>query len=440
MRITPLHIFLLSTALLSANEALDVLEGKVDANSVVLPPREVPEGEEAENGEERVEDIIYLEPEWAASPLDAIWSRSILYDSSSNPWVQQVAISGYFDFQASFGKAETDASGAIPTRNTDLDGTRTRRARLGARILAFNNTEIEAVGEFAGDSNFRGIERLKAYTQVSDTTGITYGKFHPNFGVESRIEPQLSPYPNRNMLTNMVSPASSLGVSVHHVGEKFDYDVGWFSSDFDPDIPDIEGDGFLNFSISRSFVEKSGDTLSRTRWHADYIHNFDAGRSNPSGYNVAGRRSANGGQLIVQNPAYRHLFSTGFKIDSDRYLMIGDFQLAKGDATVWGMTLGATYWAIPGTLNLVGRYHYAGTDDPGALVAAPGNSGDLLYDSSPFFVGDEYHSFYLGANLHLYKDGFVLQNGLEYSIINDDAGGAFNTEALTWHSGAKISF
>ncbi|QTN31459.1 hypothetical protein HZ994_03650 [Akkermansiaceae bacterium] len=432
------RLLLLTASLASANEALDVLEGKVDANSILLPPRETREGAEA--GEERVENLIYLEPEWAASPLDAIWSRSVLYDSAANPWIQQVAISGYFDFQSGFGSAETDPSGAIPARDTDLDGTRTRRARLGARFRAFNNTEIEAVGEFAGDSDYRGIERLKAYTRFSDTTGVTYGKFRPNFGTESRTEPQLSPYPGRSMLTNLISPASSLGVSFHRAGQNFDYDIGWFSGDFDPNIPSIRGDGFLNLSISRSFVEKSGDTLSKVRWHADYIHNFDAGRSNPMGYEIAGKRSANGNQLIVQNPSYRHLFSTGVRIDSDRHSFIGDFQLARGDTTAWGLTAGATYWAIPGTLNLVGRYHYAGSDDPGALVFAPGNSGDLLYDSSPLFIGNEYHSLYLGANLHLYKDSLVIRNGLEYGIITDDAGAGFNTDSFTWQSGASISF
>ena len=446
MRFFPLHLLLISAPFVSANEALDVLEGKVDANSIILPPREYAPGEEeAEAGEDgKVGNIIYLEPEWAASPLDVIWSRSVLYDSSANPLVQQVALSGYFDFQASFGKAETEGTdGPPPTaaQNTELDGTRTRRARLGARIRAFNNTEIEGVTEFAGDSNYRGVERLKAYSQVTDTTGITFGKFRPNFGVESRIEEQVSPYQRRSMLTNMVAPAATLGASIHHAGEKFDYDIGWFSSDYDPDFGSLGNDGMLNLSISRTFFEKSGDTVYRTRWHADYLHNFDTGRgSNPAGYDVAGRSSANGNQLIVQNPAYRHLFSTGFAIDSERSSFMGDFQLAKGDTTVWGITIGGTYWLVPGTLNLVGRYQYAGTDDPQGILASFGTSGDLRYDASPFFTGDEYHFFYLGMNLHLHKDGFVLQNGVEYSILNDEAGGNFNTEAFTWQSGAKLSF
>lgn len=438
MRFSPLHFLLLAAPFVYANEALDVLEGKIDANSIILPPREIPEGEEAE--QERVENIIYLPPEWAPSPLDAVWSRSVLYDNSANPFIQQFAVAGQYDFSASFGKAETIPSGAIPARNTDLDGTRSRRARLGARILAFNNTEIEAMGEFAGDTQYRGIERLKAYTQVSETTGVTLGKFRPNFGTESRIEPSLSPYPYRGMLTNMVAPPAALGVSIHHAGETLDYDIGWFSSDFDPDLGSMGGDGMLNLSVSRTFVERTGDTLARTKWHVDYLHNFDAGRSNPQGYDLAGRSSANGNQLIVQNPAYRHLFSVGMKMDSDSSSFSGDFQFAKGDSTVWGLTLGATHWLIPGTLNLVGRYQYAGTDDPRGIVAAPGNSGDLRYDASPFFAGDEYHSFYLGTNLHLYKDSLLIRNGVEYMILNDEVGNSFNTEAFTWQTGAQLSF
>lgn len=438
MRFSPLHFLLLAAPFAYANEALDVLEGKIDANSIILPPREIPEGEEAE--QERVENIIYLPPEWAPSPLDAVWSRSVLYDNSANPFIQQFAVAGQYDFSASFGKAETIPSGAIPARNTDLDGTRSRRARLGARILAFNNTEIEAMGEFAGDTQYRGVERLKAYTQVSETTGVTLGKFRPNFGTESRIEPSLSPYPYRGTLTNMVAPPAALGVSIHHAGETLDYDIGWFSSDFDPDFGSMDGDGMLNLSVSRTFVERTGDTLARTKWHVDYLHNFDAGRSNPQGYDLAGRRSANGNQLIVQNPAYRHLFSVGVKMDSDSSSFSGDFQFAKGDSTVWGLTLGATHWLIPGTLNLVGRYQYAGTDDPRGIVAAPGNSGDLRYDASPFFAGDEYHSFYLGTNLHLYKDSLLIRNGVEYMILNDEVGNSFNTEAFTWQTGAQLSF
>ena len=62
------------------------------------------------------------------------------------------------------------------------------------------------------------------------------------------------------------------------------------------------------------------------------------------------------------------------------------------------------------------------------------------FDSSPFFIGDEYHSFYLGANAHLYQDRMVLMTGLENVILKDEAGAAFNTESWIWHTGVKASF
>jgi len=431
-----LLLILAICGLAHGNEALDVLEGRRSADSVTLPPTEG----DATSAEDKDVPIIYTEPAWAASALDSVWARATLFEDQSNPWVQQVAITGYFDFQAAFGEVEVDGVGATPARNIDVDGSMTRRARLGARIRAFRNTDIEASAEFAGDSEYRGIERLSARTELTPSTSVTYGKFRPNFGIEYRTEPEFSPYPDRAMFTNMIAPSRTLGVMFHHERKDWEYGLGWFSSDSNPEFPQVEGDGILAVSLARTFVERAGDSFMRTRWHLDYLHNFDAGRSGSlPRYNIGGRASANGAQMAT-NPAFRHLLSTGFTIEQERFSFLGDFMFAKGDTTAWGLTLGPTYWAIPGTLKLVGRYHYAGSDDPGALVATVGASGDLFRDDTPFFIGDEYHSFYLGANLHLYQDRMLLMGGVENVILNDEAGAGFNAEALIWHTGAKLSF
>jgi hypothetical protein len=91
-------------------------------------------------------------------------------------------------------------------------------------------------------------------------------------------------------------------------------------------------------------------------------------------------------------------------------------------------------------MKLVARYHYAGSDDPGALIGSMGTSSDLYFDSDPLFAGNEYHSFYCGANLHFYKEYLVLMAGLENVILKDQAGGGFDTEAWIWHAGLKASF
>ena len=88
-------------------------------------------------------------------------------------------MTGFFDWQAAFGKAEVDRVDATPSENVDLDSTRTRRARLGARIRAFRNTDIEATGEFAGDGDYSGIERLSARTEFRPDAGVILRQVPP---------------------------------------------------------------------------------------------------------------------------------------------------------------------------------------------------------------------------------------------------------------------
>lgn len=417
---------------LQANEALDVLEGRKKASDINLPPP--PEGSPAAAAAVKTIPLEFIDPGWGASPLDPVWSRATLFSDEENPYLQQLAITGFFDWRIASGDAEIETA-----PDADLNGSRTRRARLGARLRAFRNTDIEADYEMAGSGRNSGIDRLSARTTIPGDAAVTYGKFQPHFGVESTIRPESSSFPERTALTNMIVPASTLGFLLDHRVGAWDYAVGWFTGDEPDDLPGFKGDGFLTLSLSRTAHSTVDGATERTRWHLDYLHNFDASR-NMAGYDISGRRSANGDQLVAKNPAFRHLISTGFTLDRDRFSFMGDFMFARGDSTVWGLTMGPTWWAIPGTLKIVGRYHYAGSDDPTSIVTGMGATSDLRFDNSPFFVGDEYHSFYLGANLHLYQDRLLLQTGVENIIFNDENGAGFNTEAWLWQSGARVSF
>lgn len=416
---------------LHANEALDVLEGKKDAASVNLPP--AADG----SGSESREAVIPLGDQWAPSPLDPVWSKAILFEDPASPWVQQLAISGLFHWSGAWGKTTPEGGKEI-----DLDSSRSRRARLGARLKAFGNTELEAVTEMAGDSDFNGIERLKGTTRFLEDAYVSYGKMRPGFSTEYRMEPQQLLTPERSFLVNMVAPASTLGLMLGQDTNRWDWGLGWFSSDNESNLGGFQGDGFLLANLAcESFEKTESGVPVRTRWHADYIYNFDDNQ-NPAipRYNVKGRRSANGNQLIARNPAFRHLFSTGVELEQDRFGFAGDFIIANGDTNAWGLSLTPSYWALPGTLKLVGRYHYADTDDAAGLVGGMGVGSDPYFDATPVFVGDEYHSFYLGANLHLYQDDLVLMNGLEQVILKDETGAGFNSDAWIWHSGARLSF
>ncbi|MBB5350278.1 hypothetical protein HNR46_000502 [Haloferula luteola] len=422
-----------SLATASANDALDILEGNKKVDEVALPP--LPEGADDPAAEDK--PVVFQEKTWSPSPLDPIWSRAVLYENPDDPWIQQLAVMGFFEFRGAWGEAEVAGKKVV-----DVDTTRTRRARLGARMKIFGHTEIEAVGEFAGDDEYQRLERLKGKTQLPKGLAVEYGKFRPHFGIEGSKEPQQMLTPNRALLTSMLMPAETLGVSFSQDNEHWDWSLGWFSGDRDRAIPGFEGNGFIAASIAYQGDERMEDgEAMRVRWHLDYINNMDHRKSESvPRYSVAGQTARNGFQGPISNPAFRHLVSTGFSAEGERFGVEGDFMLANGDLNAWGMTLTPSYWILPERLQVVGRYHYADTDTAGGLVGGLGVNDDPLFDSTPLYVGDEFHSFYLGTNLYLYQDKVVIMNGLEYASMKDQSGLGFDTEGWIWHSGARISF
>ncbi len=426
------------TGLVHANDVLDALEGKKKSSEINVPPAPGLPGAPARDA---AGALVYPEMAYPPSPLDGIREKSVVYENDSNPWVQRMAVTAYFDQQASFGKAEVEEVGLVPGKTVDLDGTYTRRARLGARIRAFRNTDIEANYEFAGDTDDQGIERLKVRTEFMPDTTVTFGKFRPDFGTEYTTEPEDSLYPDRAMLANMIAPDTTLGLALAYRRKGWEFGLGWFSGDSNRNIPGIEGDGSLLINIKRTLVEKSDSSLMRATWHFDYLHNFDGNFSGTiPRFDIAGKRAANGNQLVANNPIFHDLVSTGILLDRGRFSFMGDFMLANGDGNAYGVTLAPSYWAIPGWLDIVGRYHYAVSDAAGGLITTLGTSSDPAFNDSPFFIGDEYNSVYLGTNIHLYRDQIILKGGLEYGLLTDQQGAGFDTELLIWHTGARISF
>jgi hypothetical protein len=432
MKTFPTILCLLATALpVVANDALEILEGNKKVEELDLAP--LP----ADAAAATDAPPVFVEPEWVPSPLDPVWSRAVLFEDDANPWIQQLALMGLFEWGGAWGTAEVEGG-----RDVDIDTTRTRRARLGARLKIFGNTEIETVGEFAGDARYQRLETLKGKTHVLPDHYVEYGKFRPRFGIEGSKDPSLLLTPETAMLTNMLRPASTVGVAIGQDCAPWDWSIGWFSSDADRYLPGIEGNGFIAANLAYESAERlEGGSVMRTRWHLDYLYNLDGRRSETMPrYRPNGSMAANGPQAVPSYSSFRHLLSTGVELEGERFAFEGDFMLANGDLNAWGMTLTPSYWAVPGTLKVVGRYHYADTDDPGGLVTGLGVGTDPYFDSSPLFTGDEYHSFYLGANIHLYQDRMVILNGLEYAILKDQGGAGFDTDGWIWHSGARISF
>jgi len=419
-----------------ANEALDILEGRRSTEDVVLPPEP---GRELEGNDEAA--ISPGGSAWGKSTLDPILSRAVLFSDPENTWIQELAIQGLFQWSGVWGNAENDVPGSGARRREAINSLRARRLRLGARVKAFCNTEIVARAEFAGPGAYSGIDEIKARIEVARDTHVSFGKMRPEFSIEYSMPPGKLPTPERSALVDQLSPARTLGLMVDSRRGPWDYGLGWFSGAADSGIPSFSGNGFLLAKLGYTGIDRTDgrDPLS-VRWHLDYIYNFDGDESGsiPRFRVPAGTLSANGGRPVTQ-PSFRHIVSTGVEIRQERMDFAGDFLLGHGGAAnLWGLTLMPSYWIVPGTLRIVGRYHYADTDTPGGIVTGLGR--DPYFDMSSLYTGDEYHSFYLGANLHIHRNNVVLMSGLEYAMLKDQSGGGFDTNFTFWHAALRISF
>lgn len=422
-----------------ANQALDVLEGKKDAApgaAVTLPAEDAAliQGATtpaAADGKVIKPYVVPVPSEYSRQSkqfFDPIWARGTIIKNDQNKYVQELSLIGLFEAGAAWGDVETTLNGNTSTyRPSDVE---LRRAQLGARMKAFYRTEITGVAEMAGPSRMSGIKTLKARTVLSDNFGLTLGKLRPLSTLENGIDDSQLLTTERALLSNLIAPADSLGIMLDAKKGDWRYNFGWFSNDFNESIPSINNEGFINVGVAYEKTSKTDAGVPMlSRWYLNYIHNMDRNISE-----VIPRHELNA------NNTYGEIFSTGFTIQQDRLGFQGEFTIAQGDKSVWGMTLTPSYWIMPNTIQLVGRYHFADSDEKDALLTGFGPGSDPFFESGPIYSGDEFHSFYLGANVHLYESRMVIYNGLEYTLCKDELDSGAETKSLLWQSGARLSF
>jgi len=436
----PVASLALSVAMpLMANDALDLLEGKKDAQSISVPP--APEDSPVISGaigakNSRGKIIKPYRPmelsDFAKKShelLDPVWARTKLVNAPENPYVQEFSLTGLFEGSAAWGDLENDAPDSELNRN--VDETALRRAQLGARMKAFYRTEITGIVETAGPSRMNGIQNLSARTRLYGDSGITLGKFRPLSTGENNTPDADLLISERSMISNMIAPADSLGVMLDATRKGWTYRLGWFSSDFDDQIPSVSQDGLINAGVAyeSKTTTESGAPL-RTRWFLNYLYNLDEQNSE-----VVPRHRFPGANQ------YQSIIASGMNLQMDRLGFLAEFSYANGNNSVWGVTLSPTYWILPGALQLVSRYHYADTSTADALFGGYGPSADPFFEGSgPIVSGDKFHSFYLGANFHLHENRMIISNGMEYTIFHDDLDSGDSTESVLWQTGAKLSF
>lgn len=431
-----LKISLLGCALHSAsnaNEALDLLEGRITEDEVTVtellkPSEEEVALEEAQAAAEEEARVLRDTRDYSGRWKEQLTPLGVVYEDEGNTIIQRIAIDGLVEYGLTNGDLEADQGGS-----TDGGESRLKRARLGAMVQAFYNTDLEA-RVVADDDGYQGIDTLKATIEFNEALELEVGKFRAPFGQDFRLDPNVRHSIGLSRLSTQLSPGNTLGVQLNVYDGPWDFGLGYYSGDLDENLPGLER-GFVLANIGYTLLGASApnpeDENARVppgyqRWYLDYIFNTDPDNSE----NLAG---------------VEHLLSTGVATSAGRFDFDGEFILANGpDTSAWGLNLVARHWLLEDAIRLVGRYSYADSDDPGGIFlglgveGAEGDTTQALAGFDTVVAGDELHSFYLGLDWHILQDYLLITTGLEYTFLGDDTNG--DSDLLLWHSGARLAF
>lgn len=407
------------------NEALDYIDGvQGSSNWVSYTPYPGSVSSSAKAKSKVVRKFDYSE-RWPLSVPPVVTP----YRNQDNPYVQEFSVTGLLEWR--WEDTSFDVKAGEPRRG--VRGTGVRRARLGAMVKAFYNTEVEVSALVDGDGDYEGIDKLQATVDLSDKVAVRMGKFRPPFSLEYSQDPSVRWTPEMSALNRQIVPGNSLGVLFAGAGEHWDWGLGYFGGDLDKNLPGIGSNGYLlgKLAYTTQGSSEANPQGSFQRLHLDYIYNFETESS----------------QAIPL--AYRHLFAAGVQISSGNLDFLSDFMLADGDnAEAWGATLLGAYWLVEDAIRLVGRYHYASSSDEDNLAVFYGVPDGVTDTLGPLFgvpgggvvIGNQLHSFYGGLNYHLLEDNLILSTGIEYQLLKSAMNEDFKLDSFTWQFGGRLAF
>ena len=353
--------------------------------------------------------------------LDDIWLLPLIYENDDNPWVQYFKINGLYQWR----------NAEINSDFGDEELHENRRARLGATLKILYNVEIEGeinlIDEYSptldDDFDYHGIDTLFASVLITPNLTLSFGKMKPEFTYEYTTDITELPVLERALLVNQLMPAKSTGASLLAETGNWTFEFGVYSGKRDDEFSSFDHGLFYHARATYNFADPDlEDVLDREFFHFDYIHNSDD-------------------DINTAVMGYRHAVATGVYLENGPFSLAADVMYATGEVDVWGATIMPAIFLVEDKLQLVGRYHYADTDDVDGLTLRP--RYEQQAPDVPDIRGDEYHSFYAGLNYYLYGNRIKLMTGLEFASMKDHSTvdiTAENYRGWTWLSGINMSF
>jgi phosphate-selective porin OprO and OprP len=346
----------------------------------------------------------------SASVFDTLWALPVLYSDKSNPVVQRLALIGRYHGQ--YYTVDADELG----NDSDWDN---RRARIGVKAEFFRMISFEGQMNVDVDNDrsglFDSVEDLYVDIEPSGDFGLSIGKHKPYLTREWNTSSNRIKTMERSLLVNQIIPDKIYGVTAFGRGGGLLWRGGVFSGTYTDrwELPDFDGGYLLNASLGY-------DTGKRGQVRLDYLYN-DGDRLN-----------------FVATKPYEHSLSLNYNGTFGKLGVTFDLIYAAGSGEVpdvWGIVL-MPYYAITDKLEGVFRYTYADSDAGNGIRLA--SRYERRVDNLETDRGENYNSFYLGANYYIYGDKLKLMTGVEYSTADLSKGAGW--DSWTWFGGVRFHF
>jgi phosphate-selective porin OprO/OprP len=342
------------------------------------------------------------------SIYDRIWSKAKLYKNKEG-FIQEISLSGRAQWE--YFNVDSDQG--------DADDWETRRLRSGVKIKFADKWLIHAEANFDADNPDPFYTKLTdAYLQytASEQLVITVGKQSVKYGLDGGTSSkELITIDRSNLANNLwFTEEYAPGVSVSGKSGNWNYFLGGFSSDGNPEFGDFAAGGFILARVGYSFAEAL--RADEAMLWLDYVY------QSPDEGNSATRPFQNIGSV-------NFLYEKGkWGLGTD--VMAGQGYGKQGD--VFGVQF-MPFYNITEKVQAVLRYTYLNGDDNAIRLARYENrvvSGK----------GDEYNEFYAGLNWYLYGHKLKFQTGVQYAMMEDGRNDGGEYDGWQVVSGIRISW
>lgn len=358
------------------------------------------------------------------SLCDDVWGAAVLYESSTNPYVQKFAFTGRAQFDYVHINGEGMRAGGVPNEDLQYDDFNDRRVRAGFKGTFFENFSAHVEGDFQYDEDpvYRRLTDASVGWSHSDALNVKVGKQSMSFTLDGSTSSKKLLTIDRSALSNNLwfSAEYAPGVSVSGKYDNWVYHTGIFSQgDADEEFGDFNAGAAWIASVGYDFRTCLG--VDEALLTLDYVYN---------------EPTTTTGSLFT-NRSLNHVASLNFRYQDDAFGFRTDLAAADGyggQPNLWGFTV-MPFYNITDKLQAVGRYTLVDSD--GANGVRYGSYESSLVVSAK---GDFYQEAYLGLNYYIYGHKLKLQTGLAFISMDDFANDGGEFDGLSWTTGFRLSW